>query len=66
MTPRDHKQLHKTRSVNSQSGKTSSYRLAAGVHDAVRLMADTKQVSQADIIEEAVRLLLSNQKAGIK
>ena len=46
--------------------KTSSYRLAAGVHDAVRLMADTKQVSQADIIEEAVRLLLSNQKAGIK
>ena len=45
--------------------KTSSYRLAADVHDAVRLMADTKQVSQADIIEEAVRLLLSNQKAGV-
>jgi len=51
--------------------KTASYRLPAATSDAVRLMADIGQVTQADIIIEAVRilsarLLLANQKAGIK
>jgi len=62
LAPSDHMRLHSRKAPR----KTSSYRLAAGVHDAVRLMADTKQVSQADIIEEAVRLLSANQKAGTK
>ena len=40
----------------------SSYRLRPEVREAVRLMADAGQVSQSDIIEEAVRLLVAKKK----
>ena len=45
----------------------SSYRLRPEVREAVRLMADAGQVSQSDIVEEAVRLLTAKKKgAAIK
>ena len=42
--------------------KMSSYRLRAEVSEAVRLMADAGQVSQQEIVEEAVRLLAAKKK----
>ena len=42
----------------------SSYRLRAEVREAVRLMADAGQVTQSDIIEEAVRLLAAKKKGA--
>ena len=42
----------------------SSYRLRPEVREAVRLMADAGQVSQSDIIEEAVRLLAAKKEEG--
>ena len=42
----------------------SSYRLRPETKEAVRLMADVGQVTQADIIEEAVRLLSAKKKAA--
>ena len=42
----------------------SSYRLRPEVREAVRLMAEAGQVSQSDIVEEAVRLLAAKKKEG--
>ena len=42
----------------------SSYRLRPEVREAVRLMADAGQVSQSDIVEEAVRLLAAKKKGA--
>ena len=44
--------------------KMSSYRLRAEVSEAVRLMADAGQVSQQEIVEEAVRLLAAKKKGA--
>ena len=44
--------------------KMSSYRLRAEVSEAVRLMADAGQVSQQEIVEEAVRLLVAKKKGA--
>ena len=44
--------------------KMNSYRLSADAEKSVRLLADTGQVTQADIIEEAIRLLVAKKKAA--
>ena len=42
--------------------KTSSYRLPDDAKNTVRLLADTGQVTQTDIIVEALRLLAKKKK----
>ena len=44
--------------------KMNSYRLPADTVKLIRLLADTGQVTQADIIEEALRLLAAKKKAA--
>ena len=44
--------------------KMNSYRLPTDVEKSVRLLADTGQVTQTDIIVEAVRLLAAKKKGA--